>query len=180
CEGHRTRSKQTCASLSNIAAEWRGSLSECMRRLAKLFEFSCQHRDTQIRLGAREVRLKRLELVSGFRQPLELCSLLGRHWLVGGHRFQFLDRPVGGKLRSIGSLKRFLGPTRETIFGSIIGVMKGPTFGARSATWSPKAEAVRLAVYDGTDWAGTSQNLSTVRTIAAPITRAGQANRNQI
>ena len=53
--------------------------------------------------GAREARLKRLEFVSGFRQPLELCSLLGRHWLVGGHRFQFLDRPGNGKLRAIGS-----------------------------------------------------------------------------
>jgi len=28
-----------------------------------------------------------------FRQPLECCSLLGCHWLVGGHRVQFLDRP---------------------------------------------------------------------------------------
>jgi hypothetical protein len=36
------------------------------------------------------------------------------------------------------------------------------------------------AVYDGTVWAGTSQNLSTARTIAAPITRAGHPIRNQI
>jgi len=43
----------------------------------KQFELSGQHRDTQIRLGACEVWLKCVELVSGFRQPLERCSLLG-------------------------------------------------------------------------------------------------------
>jgi len=35
--------------------------------------------------------------------------LLGRHWLVGGHRFQFLDRPGGGKLRAIGPSNDFSG-----------------------------------------------------------------------
>jgi len=31
--------------------------------------------------------------------PLERCSLLGCHWLVGGHRVEFLDGPGGGKRR---------------------------------------------------------------------------------
>jgi hypothetical protein len=45
-------------------------------------------------------------------------------------------------------------------FGSIISDMKGTTFGARDANDGQKSEAVRLAVYDGTAWLGTSQNLS--------------------
>jgi hypothetical protein len=57
-----------------------------MRRLTEQFELSSQRCDTLIRLGAREVGLKCVQLVSGFRQPLECCSLLGRHWLVVGHR----------------------------------------------------------------------------------------------
>jgi hypothetical protein len=60
--------------------------SECMRRLTKQFELSGQRCDTLIRLGAREVGLKCVQLVCGFRQPLECRSLLGRHWLVVGHR----------------------------------------------------------------------------------------------
>jgi len=42
-----------------------------MRRLAKQFELGGQHRDTHIRLGAREVRLKCLSLISSFRQSLK-------------------------------------------------------------------------------------------------------------
>jgi hypothetical protein len=57
-----------------------------MRRLTKQFELSSQCCDTLIRLGAREVGLKCVQLVSGFRQPLQCRSLLGRHWLVIGHR----------------------------------------------------------------------------------------------
>ena len=64
-----------------------------MRRPVKQFELGGQHRDAQISFGAREVWLKCLSLVGGFRQSLERCSLLGCHWPVGGHRVQFLKRP---------------------------------------------------------------------------------------
>jgi len=78
-------------------------VSKCMRRPVKQFELSGQHSDTQIRLGAREVGLKSVQLVSGFRQSLERCSLLGRHWRVGGHRVQFFNSSTdhgGGKRRA--------------------------------------------------------------------------------
>jgi len=52
-------------------------LSSRMRWFVKQLELSGQHRDTQIRLIVREVRFKCVELVSGFRQALERCSLLG-------------------------------------------------------------------------------------------------------
>src|SRR6516225_2841064 len=48
--------------------------SECMRWPVKQFELCGQHRDTQISLGAREVRLKCLWLIGGLCQPLERCS----------------------------------------------------------------------------------------------------------
>ena len=55
-----------------------------MRRLVKQFQLSGQHRDTNIRLGTREVWLKCVVLVSSFRQSLKRCSLLGSHWPVVG------------------------------------------------------------------------------------------------
>ena len=72
-------------------------VSERMRWLVKQFELSGQHRDAQIRLVAREVRLKCVELVSGFRQSLKRSSLRGCHWRVGGHRVQFFDSPGRGE-----------------------------------------------------------------------------------
>src|SRR6516164_6953126 len=66
-----------------------------MRRLAKQFELGGQHRDTHICLGAREVRLKCLSLISSFRQSLKRFSLLGSHWR---DRVQFFNHG-GGKRR---------------------------------------------------------------------------------
>jgi hypothetical protein len=45
---------------SGVLKAHRQTDSECMRRLTKQFELSGQHRDTNIRLGTREVRLKRV------------------------------------------------------------------------------------------------------------------------
>jgi hypothetical protein len=45
-----------------------------------------QHRDTQISLGACEIGLKCVRLVSGLRQLLERCHLLGCHWPGVAHR----------------------------------------------------------------------------------------------
>src|SRR5262249_62213264 len=67
-----------------------------MRRLAKQFQLSGQHRDTHIRLSAREVRLKCVSFISSFRQSLKRCSLLGSHWRVGSHLVQFFYGPIGG------------------------------------------------------------------------------------
>ncbi len=68
-------------------SDWR--LSERMRWLVKQFEFSGQHRDPHIRLGAREVRLKCVKLISSFRQSLKRCSLHDSHW---PDRVQFAAR----------------------------------------------------------------------------------------
>ena len=46
-------------------------VSERMRWLVK---FGGQHRDTHIRLSAREVWLKCIQLISSFRQSLAACS----------------------------------------------------------------------------------------------------------
>src|SRR6516164_3551714 len=59
-----------------------------MRWLVKPFEFGGQHRDAHIRLSAREVRLKCIQLISSFRQSHKRCGLLGRHWLVSSERAQ--------------------------------------------------------------------------------------------
>jgi hypothetical protein len=56
-------------------------VSQRMGRLIKQLELSGQRRDTQIRFGAREVGLKCVSLISGFRQPLERGGLFGCHWL---------------------------------------------------------------------------------------------------
>src|SRR6516162_1016569 len=49
-------------------------VSERMGWLVKPFEFGGQHRDTYIRLSAREVWLKCIQLISSFRQSLAACS----------------------------------------------------------------------------------------------------------
>jgi len=60
-------------------------VSERMRWLVK---FGGQHRDTHIRLSAREVWLKCIQLISSFRQSLKRCGLLDSHWLVSSERAQ--------------------------------------------------------------------------------------------
>jgi hypothetical protein len=65
-------------------------VSERMRWLVKQFELSGQHRDTHIRLGAREVWLKCVKLIRSFRQSLKRRSLLGSHWV------QFFQCVVAG------------------------------------------------------------------------------------
>ena len=84
-----------------------------MRRLAEQLEFSGQHRDTQIRLGVREIRLKSIKLVSGFRQALERCSLLSCHWPVGNQWASLLDRSGRREAPSLQSGCRFLSQTHQ-------------------------------------------------------------------
>ena len=68
-----------------------------MRWSVKQFELSDQRRDTQIGLGALEVRLKCVQLVSSFRQPLEraACSaVIGRLSDGSGEKSRWTD-PMG-------------------------------------------------------------------------------------
>jgi hypothetical protein len=53
-------------------------------------------------------------------------------------------------------------------------------YGVRGANSQEKGQPARLATYDATDWAGTSQSLSTPRTIAPAITRACHAAKKPI
>ena len=62
--------KQTCGLVP---------VSECMRRAVKQLKFSGQHRDAFIRLGAGEVRLKRVELIGSLRKFLQRRRLRGCH-----------------------------------------------------------------------------------------------------
>jgi hypothetical protein len=48
--------RRASSRVSSLAPDWH--VSECMRRSVKQFELSFQHRDTNIRLGAPEIRLK--------------------------------------------------------------------------------------------------------------------------
>src|SRR6516164_2165162 len=79
-----------------------------MRRLAKQFELGGQRRDTHIRLGAREVRLKCLSLISSFRQSLKRFSLLGSHWR---DRVQFFNLHGGARRRGEGMFSHLSQPS---------------------------------------------------------------------
>jgi hypothetical protein len=76
-----------------------------MRRLAQQFELGGQYRDTHIRLGACEVGLKCVSLVSSFRQSLKRCSLLGSHWL-GRVQFQQSKVAASDEVKSCTLMKR--------------------------------------------------------------------------
>jgi hypothetical protein len=63
----------------------------------------------------------------------------------------------------------------ERAAGLIIGGVRGTTFGAHDANRPEKKQAIRLAVHNQPDWAGTQKHSSGAREVAAAITRACQA-----
>ena len=60
--------RNSSGSLAMLAASTEvGLVSERMRRPVKQFKLGRQRRDAQVRLGACEIRLERLQLVGSFR-----------------------------------------------------------------------------------------------------------------